>query len=118
MGLSVGLPRAAGINAPTKIVKQTIRFPDYHEPLDRWPFVADPLLEKIRKHGRAPPLLTDRGRTKGVPNQRLILHAGPSDRIGSNFTLTAKHLRLKVIRDERIRRARMKTLMREEGLLP
>ena len=33
--LSVGLPRAAGINAPTKIVKQTIRFPDYHEPLDR-----------------------------------------------------------------------------------
>ena len=56
--------------------------------------------------------------TKGVPNQRLILHAGPSDRIGSNFTLTAKHLRLKVIREERIRRARMKTLMREEGLLP
>ena len=80
--------------------------------------MADPLLEKIRKHGRAPPLLTDRGRTKGVPNQRLILHAGPSDRIGSNFTLTAKHLRLKVIREERIRRARMKTLMREEGLLP
>ena len=72
--------------------------------ISRWPFVQDPLLEKIRKHGRAPPLLTDRGRTKGVPNQRLILHAGPSDRIGSNFTLTAKHLRLKVIRDERIRR--------------
>ena len=33
--LSVGLPRAAGINAPTKIIKQTIKFPDYHEPLDR-----------------------------------------------------------------------------------
>ena len=45
--LSVGLPRAAGINAPTKIIKQTIKFPDYHEPLDR----LDTILTCINDRG-------------------------------------------------------------------
>ena len=116
--LEIGQPKVPGLDKSVK-VGDTLRFPDYHEPLglDRWPFLADPLLEKIRKHGRHPPLLTDMGRSKGVPNQRQTLHTGPSDRIGSHLTPTAKHLRLKAIREERIRKARMRQLMREDGLL-
>ncbi len=115
--LAAGLPkRPGGLDKSGKTL-DTIRFPDYHEPLDRWPFLADPLLDKIRKHGRNPPLLTDTGRTKGVPNQRQILHTGPSDRIGTNLTPSAKHLRLKKIRDDRLRRGRLRKLMRDEGLL-
>ena len=49
--------------------------------------------------------------------RRQILHSGPSDRIGSNLTPTAKHLRLKAIRDERIRKGRLRKLMKDEGLL-
>ena len=29
----------------------TFKFPAYHEPEERWPFLSDPILEKIRKHG-------------------------------------------------------------------
>ena len=113
--IAIGLP-VPGQDLGTRI-SDTLRFPEYHEPIERWPFLADPILEKIRKHGRHPPLLTDRGRTKGVPNRRTILHTGPSDRIGSNLTPTAKHLRLKAIREERLRKARLRKLMKEEGLL-
>ena len=49
--------------------------------------------------------------------RRQILHSGPSDRIGSNLTPSAKHLRLKAIRDERIRKGRLRKLMKDEGLL-
>ena len=73
--LAAGLPKAPGIKT-SRDVSEGLRFPDYHEPLDRWPFIADPLLEKIRKHGRTPQLLSEKGRTKGVPNQRLIVHSG------------------------------------------
>ena len=113
--IAAGLP-VPGQERGTR-VSDTLRFPEYHEPEERWPFLADPLLKKIRKHGRHPPLLTDRGRTKGVPNRRQILHTGPSDRIGSNLTPTAKHLRLKAIREERLRKGRLRKLMKEEGLL-
>ena len=79
--IAVGLPKAPGIKA-TRLPSDSLRFPDYHEPLDRWPFIADPLLEKIRRHGKNPPLLSDRGRTKGVPNQRMIVHTGkPFERL-------------------------------------
>ena len=112
---------AAGLPKPGQDLSarasDTLRFPEYHQPEERWPFLTDPLLQKIRKHGRHPPLLTDTGRTKGVPNRRQILPAGPSDRIGSNLTPTAKHLRLKAIREERIRKARLRKLMKDEGLL-
>ena len=30
----------------------TFKFPAYHEPEERWPFLSDPILEKIRKHGK------------------------------------------------------------------
>ena len=64
---------AAGLPIPGQDLgtraSDTLRFPEYHEPEERWPFLADPLLKKIRKHGRHPPLLTDTGRTKGVPNR-------------------------------------------------
>ena len=65
----IGQPKVPGLDKTVKI-SDSLRFPDYHEPLgsDRWPFLADPLLEKIRKHGRHPPLLTDMGRTKGDGN--------------------------------------------------
>lgn len=113
--LAVGLPKRPGIDKSVKI-SETLRFPDYHEPSERWPFIADPLLSKIRKYGRHPPLLTNFGRTKGVPNQRQILHTGPSDRIGSNLTPTARHLRIKAIREERLRKARIRKLMKDDGL--
>ena len=68
---------AAGLPIPGQDLgtraSDTLRFPEYHEPEERWPFLADPLLKKIRKHGRHPPLLTDTGRTKGVPNRYILL---------------------------------------------
>ena len=99
---------------PSLRFSDTFRFSDYHEPLDRWPHISDPLLERIRKHGRQPPLLTDLGRTKGVPNQRQSLPVTPSDRIGSNLTPTAKHLKLKALRLERLRKARIRKLLSEQ----
>lgn len=112
--LAKGLPKTPGVDKSVKI-SETLRFPDYHEPSDRWPFMADPLLAKIRKHGKKAPLLTDNARTKGVPNQRQIFQAGPSDRIASNLTPSARHLRIKAIKEERIRNARLRKLVKEEA---
>ena len=75
---------------PSLRFSDTFRFSDYHEPLDRWPYISDPLLEIIRKHGRQPPLLTDLGRTKGVPKKRQSLPVTPSDRIGSGIYTSSK----------------------------
>ena len=37
----------------TEYTFDTIRFPDFHDPeKERWPFLSDPILEKIRKHGK------------------------------------------------------------------
>jgi hypothetical protein len=113
--ISEGRPAKPGQDRSVKFT-DTFKFSDYHEPLQRWPYVSDPLLEKLRKHGRQPPLLTDQGRTKGVPNQRQYLHSSPSDRIGGNMTPSAKHLRIRNLREERIRRARLRQLMRLEAL--
>ena len=34
----------------TEYTFDTIRFPDFHDPeKERWPFLSDPILEKIRK---------------------------------------------------------------------
>ena len=37
----------------------------------------------------------------GIPNQRRLLRKSPSDRIGSNFTPTAKHLTVAGLRELR-----------------
>ena len=67
--------------------------------------------------GKHPSLLTDQGRTRGVPHQSQFLHNSPSDRIGSNLTPTAKHLKLQALKEDRIRRARLKQLIKQEALM-
>ena len=41
------------------------------------------------------------GSIAGIPNQRRLLRKSPSDRIGSNFTPTAKHLSVAGLREWR-----------------
>ena len=67
--------------------------------------------------GKHPSLLTNQGRTRGVPHQSQFLHNSPSDRIGSNLTPTAKHLKLQALKEDRIRRARLKQLIKQEALM-
>ena len=67
--------------------------------------------------GKHPAILMEQGRTRGVPYQRQLLHFSPSDRIGSNLTPTAKHLKIQSLKDERIRRTRLKQLMKEQALM-
>ena len=81
----------------------SFRFTEYHEPLKRWPFdVDDKIAKKIKKHGSFPKLLLEKSATKGIPNKLDSLHKSPSDRIASNYTPSAKHLRVASLRDLRI----------------
>ena len=50
-----------------------------------------------------PQLLVKKARTKNVSAKKKNLVIGPSDRIGSNYTPSAKHLVLKTIRKRRKR---------------
>ena len=37
----------------TEYTFDTIRYPEFHDPEKaRWPYLSDPILEKIRKHGK------------------------------------------------------------------
>jgi hypothetical protein len=47
----------------------------------------------------------------GIPNQRKYLHHRPSDRIGSNFTPTAKHLSVAGLRELRRKAAKQRREM-------
>ncbi len=44
------------------------------------------------------------------------MHSSPSERIGSNFTPTAKHLSIRAIREERIRRIKLRAQQREDAM--
>ena len=45
--------------------------------------------------GKKPQLLIDKSRTKNVTARKRALLGGPSDRIGANYTPSAKHLLLR-----------------------
>ena len=49
----------------------------------------------MEEHGRKPKLLIDKSQTKNVTARKRALLGGPSDRIGANYTPTAKNLLLR-----------------------
>ena len=62
-----------------------------------------------------PQLLVTKARTKNVSAKKKTLLVGPSDRIGANYTPSAKHLVLKTIRKRRKRSvSRMPHIARSE----
>ena len=64
-----------------------------------------------------PQLLVTKARTKNVSAKKKTLLVGPSDRIGSNYTPSAKHLVLKTIRKRRKRSvSRMPHIARSEHI--
>ena len=60
-------------------------------------FDYDPsrLYKLVEEHGRKPKLLIDKSQTKNVTARKRALLGGPSDRIGANYTPTAKNLLLR-----------------------
>lgn len=92
-------------------LSEGFRFTEYHEPLKRWPFqVQRTLASKVRRHGSFPSALMEHSATKGRPGEGAARRAkergwglrGPSDRIGANFTPTAKHLTVSGLRQFRM----------------
>ena len=57
----------------------------------------------IEERSKTPQLLVTKARTKNVSAKKRNLLVGPSDRIGTNYTPSAKHLVLKTIRKRRKR---------------
>ena len=63
-------------------------------------------------------MLVGKARTRNVSAKKKNLVVGPSDRIGANYTPSARHLVLKTIRKKRKRSiSRMPHIERWEGLL-
>ena len=61
------------------------------------------ILSKLFIRRKFPQLLVTKNRTKNVSAKKKNLLVGPSDRIGANYTPSAKHLILKTIRKRRKR---------------
>lgn len=66
--------------------------------------MAEPVYKKTKAHSGFPALLREEGRTKGVVNQRRGLRLSPSERIASNYTPSARHLRIANIRNMKVQR--------------
>ena len=85
----------------TKIYKISIVFPGWNLAQKSYKSGPSPQSDLCSLLRKFPQLLVGKARTRNVSAKKKTLVVGPSDRIGANYSPSARHLLLKTIRKKR-----------------